>query len=127
MVEFVNVSKSYQDELVLKDISMRFESGEFIAVIGLSGCGKTTLLKLINKLLPMDSGEIYIDGRSIREIPDTDLRRSIGYVVQEGGLFPHLTVLENLEIVPCLEGMEEKKREKRIRELLDMVDRKSVV
>ena len=122
MIEFTNVSKSYKDKLILRDINMTFSSGEFVAIIGSSGCGKTTLLKMINKLLPMDRGDIIIDGKSIREIPDIKLRREIGYVVQEGGLFPHFTVKENLEIVPQLEGLEPEKREQRINELLDMVN-----
>ena len=87
MIEFTYVSKSYKDKLILRDINMTFSSGEFVAIIGSSGCGKTTLLKMINKLLPMDRGDIIIDGKSIREIPDIKLRREIGYVVQEGGLF----------------------------------------
>ena len=122
MIEFTNVSKSYKDKLILRDINMTFSSGEFVAIIGSSGCGKTTLLKMINKLLPMDRGDIIIAGKSIREIPDIKLRREIGYVVQEGGLFPHFTVKENLEIVPQLEGLEPEKREQRINELLDMVN-----
>ena len=122
MIEFKNVSKSYRDKLVLRNINMVFESGQFIAIIGSSGCGKTTLLKMINKLLPMNQGDILIDGKSVRDIPNMKLRQEIGYVVQEGGLFPHLTVRENLEIVPQLEKMETDKRQERIFELLDMVN-----
>lgn len=122
MIEFKNVSKSYRDKLVLRDINMTFESGQFIAIIGSSGCGKTTLLKMINKLLPMTQGDILIDGKSVRDIPNTKLRQEIGYVVQEGGLFPHLTVRENLEIVPQLEKMDAEESEKRIFELLDMIN-----
>lgn len=122
MIEFKNVSKSYRDKLVLRNINMVFESGQFIAIIGSSGCGKTTLLKMINKLLPMKQGDILIDGKSVRDIPNMKLRQEIGYVVQEGGLFPHLTVRENLEIVPQLEKMEPDKRQERIFELLDMVN-----
>ena len=88
MIEFKNVSKSYRDKIVLRNINMVFESGQFIAIIGSSGCGKTTLLKMINKLLPMDQGDIQIDGKSVRDIPNMKLRQEIGYVVQEGGLFP---------------------------------------
>ena len=69
MIEFTNVSKSYKDKLILRDINMTFSSGEFVAIIGSSGCGKTTLLKMINKLLPMDRGDIIIDGKSIRRDP----------------------------------------------------------
>ena len=122
MIEFKNVSKSYRDKLVLRNINMVFESGQFIAIIGSSGCGKTTLLKMINKLLPMKQGDILIDGKSVRDIPNMKLRQEIGYVVQEGGLFPHLTVRVNLEIVPQLEKMEPDKRQERIFELLDMVN-----
>lgn len=122
MIEFRNVSKSYRDKLVLRNINVVFESGQFIAIIGSSGCGKTTLLKMINKILPMDQGDILIDGKSVREIPNMKLRQEIGYVVQEGGLFPHLTVRENLEIVPQLEKMEPDERQERIFELLDMVN-----
>lgn len=122
MIEIKNVSKSYRDKLILRNINLVFETGQFIVIIGSSGCGKTTLLKLVNKLLPMDSGDILIDGKSIREIPDTKLRRRIGYMIQDGGLFPHLTVRENLEIMLKIEGMPQEKREKRVLELLDMVN-----
>ncbi len=122
MIEIKNVSKSYRDKLILRNINLVFETGQFIVIIGSSGWGKTTLLKMINKLLPMDSGDILIDGKSIREIPDTKLRRRIGYVIQDGGLFPHLTVRENLEIMLKIEGMPPEKREKRVLELLDMVN-----
>lgn len=122
MIEIKNVSKSYRDKLILRNINLVFETGQFIVIIGSSGCGKTTLLKMINKLIPMDSGDILIDGKSIREIPDTKLRRRIGYVIQDGGLFPHLTVRENLEIMLKIEGMPPEKREKRVLELLDMVN-----
>ena len=81
MIEIKDVSKSYRDKLILRNINLVFESGQFIVIIGSSGCGKTTLLKLINKLLPMDKGDILIDGVSIKSIPDTKLRRKIGYVM----------------------------------------------
>lgn len=122
MIEIKDVSKSYRDKLILRNINLVFESGQFIVIIGSSGCGKTTLLKLINKLLPMDKGDILIDGVSIKSIPDTKLRRKIGYVIQDGGLFPHFTVKENLEIVLKIEGMSKEKREERVLELMDMVN-----
>ena len=122
MIEIKDVSKSYRDKLILRSINLVFESGQFIVIIGSSGCGKTTLLKLINKLLPMDKGDILIDGVSIKSIPDTKLRRKIGYVIQDGGLFPHFTVKENLEIVLKIEGMSKEKREERVLELMDMVN-----
>lgn len=122
MIEIKDVSKSYRDKLILRNINLVFESGQFIVIIGSSGCGKTTLLKLINKLLPMDKGDILIDGVSVKSIPDTKLRRKIGYVIQDGGLFPHFTVKENLEIVLKIEGMSKEKREERVLELMDMVN-----
>lgn len=122
MIEIKDVSKSYRDKLILRNINLVFESGQFIVIIGSSGCGKTTLLKLINKLLPMDKGDILIDGVSIKSIPDTKLRRKIGYVIQDGGLFPHFTVKENLEIVLKIEGMSKEKREERVLKLMDMVN-----
>lgn len=122
MIEIKDVSKSYRDKLILRNINLVFESGQFIVIIGSSGCGKTTLLKLINKLLPMDKGDILIDGVSIKSIPDTKLRRKIGYVIQDGGLFPHFTVKENLEVVLKIEGMSKEKREERVLKLMDMVN-----
>ena len=87
MIEFRNVSQSYKDHKVLTDINMTIQSGEFVVLIGSSGCGKTTLLKTINKLTSLAGGDLLIDGVSIRDIPDIALRRRIGYVIQDGGLF----------------------------------------
>ena len=98
MIEFRNVSQSYKDHKVLTDINMTIQSGEFVVLIGSSGCGKTTLLKTINKLTSLAGGDLLIDGVSIRDIPDIALRRRIGYVIQDGGLFPHLTVEENISL-----------------------------
>ena len=122
MIKIEHVSKSYKDKLVLRDVSLTVEDNEFIVIIGSSGCGKTTLLKLINKLLPLDRGKIIINGHSIREIQGTMLRRKIGYVLQNGGLFPHLTVKENLELVLKIGDMPEEKRTDRVFELMDMVN-----
>lgn len=122
MIEIEHVSKSYKDKLVLRDISLTVGDNEFIVVIGSSGCGKTTLLKLINKLLPLGRGEIIINGQNIREIQGTMLRRKIGYVLQDGGLFPHLTVKENLELVLKNGNLPEEKRTDRVFELMDMVN-----
>lgn len=122
MIKIEHVSKSYKDKLVLRDVSVTVEDNEFIVIIGSSGCGKTTLLKLINKLLPMDRGNIIINGHSIRDVQGTELRRKIGYVLQDGGLFPHLTVKENLELVLKIGDMPAEKRVDRVFELLDMVN-----
>ena len=122
MIKIEHVSKSYKDKLVLRDISLTVGDNEFIVIIGSSGCGKTTLLKLINKLLPMDRGNIIINGHSIRDIQGTLLRRKIGYVLQDGGLFPHLTVKENLELVLKIGDIPAEKRVDRVFELMDMVN-----
>ena len=122
MIKIEHVSKSYKDKLVLRDVSVTVEDNEFIVIIGSSGCGKTTLLKLINKLLPMDRGNIIINGHSIRDIQGTLLRRKIGYVLQDGGLFPHLTVKENLELVLKIGDIPAEKRVDRVFELMDMVN-----
>lgn len=122
MIEIKNVTKSYDDKKVLNNISLTIESGELIVVIGSSGCGKTTLLKTINKLNSIDSGDVLIDGKSIKNMKDTDLRRKIGYVVQEGGLFAHLTVEENINLILKITGMPKEKHADRVTELLKMVN-----
>lgn len=122
MIKIEHVSKSYKDKLVLRDVSLTVGDNEFIVIIGSSGCGKTTLLKLINKLLTLDRGKIIINGHSIREIQGTMLRRKIGYVLQNGGLFPHLTVKENLELVLKIGDIPAEKRVDRVFELMDMVN-----
>lgn len=122
MIEFKNVSQGYKGKTVLTGISMTIQTGEFVVLIGSSGCGKTTLLKTINKLNPLKKGDILIDGKSIKNIPDNKLRRSIGYVIQDGGLFPHLTVGENISLLLETAGMEASKIPDRIDELLGMVN-----
>lgn len=122
MITFRNVYKSYKSKPVLYDISLTVETGEFLVLIGSSGCGKTTLLKMVNKLNSINRGEILIDGVSVAEKKDTELRREIGYVVQDGGLFPHMTVGENIRLALEITGYEKAKREARVDELLCMVD-----
>lgn len=122
MIAFQNVSQGYKDKAVLFDINFTIESGEFVVLIGSSGCGKTTLLQSINKLNPLDSGDILIDGKSIRDIPDNTLRRSIGYVIQDGGLFPHLTVAENIALLLKITGTPAEKIPERVTSLLNMVN-----
>ena len=122
MIEFRNVSQSYKDHKVLTDINMTIQSGEFVVLIGSSGCGKTTLLKTINKLTSLAGGDLLIDGVSIRDIPDIALRRRIGYVIQDGGLFPHLTVEENISLLLETVGMPSEKIPARVDEVLEMVN-----
>ena len=122
MVQFINVYKSYKNKPVLRNISLTVKSGEFMVLIGASGCGKTTLLKMINKLNSIDRGDILLDGTSVTKMNDTEMRRKIGYVVQDGGLFPHLTVAENIGIVLKALGVPKKQREIRANKMLKMVD-----
>jgi len=121
-IEFRGVTKSYQPgEIVLDDIHLSIEQGEFVTIIGPSGCGKTTLIKLINLLISWDHGDILVLNKKIKDWDTIELRRSIGYVIQQTGLFPHMTVGENISYV--LEVMKVPKIERRERalELLDLV------
>lgn len=102
IIEFKNVTKTYGDKVVLDNVSIKISGGEFVSVIGKSGCGKTTFMKLINALLTPDSGEIFVYGENISNVDKTALRRNIGYVIQSIGLFPHMTVRKNIEYVPSL-------------------------
>ena len=104
MIEIKNVVKTAGEKVILDDISLTIESGSFVVLIGPSGCGKTTTLKLLNKLIEPTSGEIYIDGKPISKEDPIKLRRNIGYVIQNIGLFPHLTIKENIELIPKLKG-----------------------
>src|SRR5699024_10791772 len=103
------------------DFNLHIAEGEFVTLIGPSGCGKTTTVKMINRLIEPTSGSIYIDKRNIKKYNIHELRCNIGYVLQEIVLFPHLTIEENISIVPELKKWSRKKVRKRSRELLDMV------
>jgi osmoprotectant transport system ATP-binding protein len=105
----------------VSDLSLTIEAGELCVLVGPSGCGKTTTLRMINRLIPLDSGEIVIDGRSIRSLAPTELRRGIGYVIQEGGLFPHMTVTGNIATVPRLLGWSRREIADRVSELVELV------
>nr|UWI51039.1 ABC transporter ATP-binding protein [Clostridioides difficile] len=111
MIEIRNVTKKMGNNVVLDDISLVVETGTLVVLIGSSGCGKTTTLKLINKLIKPTSGEIYINGKPISKENEIELRRKIGYVIQNTGLFPHLTIKENIELIPRL------KKEKSVEEI----------
>ena len=102
LIKFQNISKSYGHTAILKNISFDINQGEFAVLIGPSGCGKTTTLKTINRLIELDSGTIFIDGKDITKENPVELRRSIGYVIQQIGLFPNMTVEQNISIVPKL-------------------------
>lgn len=121
MIEFRNVSKSYSSGKVLKDVSLKIESGNLTVMIGASGCGKTTMLKMINRLTKPTSGELFIDGENVAGKDVISLRRGIGYVIQQTGLFPHMTVRENIEIIPTLSKENPEKIRRKTAELMDMV------
>ncbi|HZK20494.1 MAG TPA: ABC transporter ATP-binding protein [Treponemataceae bacterium] len=121
MIEFKQVKKQFKETKIIKGIDMTIRDGEFVVFVGLSGCGKTTCLKMINKLIKPSSGTILIDGEDIAHLDAIKLRRNIGYVIQQTGLFPHMTVAKNIGIVPALEKWEKEQIEKRTIELLEMV------
>ena len=101
-IEFKHIRKSYGDKVIMEDFNLQVEKGEFITIIGSSGCGKTTALKMVNGLIQPDGGDILIEGENIREKDQTQLRRNIGYAIQGSVLFPHMTVEENISYVPNL-------------------------
>ena len=121
MIEFKEVSKKFKDTTVLKEISFEIEEGKLVVLVGLSGCGKTTTLKMINKLIQATTGSITINGEDISKKDKIKLRRNIGYVIQQTGLFPHMTIRENIEIIAHAEKRPEDEITKRTAELLDMV------
>jgi osmoprotectant transport system ATP-binding protein len=106
---------------IVKGVSLEIARGDFLVLLGRSGSGKTTLLKLVNGLENPSRGEAVVNGRSTREWDPIQLRRSIGYVIQEAGLFPHYTVAENVGLVPKLEGWPEEKMTARVQEMLRLV------
>ncbi|EKS4342453.1 proline/glycine betaine ABC transporter ATP-binding protein [Clostridium sporogenes] len=121
IIEFKNIKKNYKDIVVIEKFNLEIEKGNLVVLIGSSGSGKTTLLKMINRLIESTAGEILVNGKNIKEMDPIKLRRSIGYVIQQTGLFPHLTVKENIEIIPKLMGKSKEEIDKKTNELLNMV------
>ena len=121
IVEFRSVSYAIDGLTILDDLSLTVRKGEVLVLLGESGCGKTTTLKLVNRLIEPTSGEVYVDGKATTAWDAIRLRRHIGYVIQDGGLFPHFTVAENVGLVPGLENWEAAKKRERISEMLDLV------
>jgi osmoprotectant transport system ATP-binding protein len=123
LVEFRHVSYSVPgvDAPIINDLNLTVERGETLVLLGESGCGKTTTLRLVNRLLLPTSGEVLVEGRATTLWDAIRLRRQTGYVIQEAGLFPHFTVERNVGLVPALEGWEEGRVRVRVRELLEVV------
>ncbi|MEB1808464.1 MAG: ABC transporter ATP-binding protein [Bacillaceae bacterium] len=122
MITFDQVTKTFEDGTIAVDhVSFTVKKGNLVTLIGPSGCGKTTTMKMINKLIPLTSGTITINGNDIANENAVELRRNIGYVIQRIGLLPHMTIEENVSLVPKLKGWEKKDYEKRVDELLDLV------
>ena len=121
-IEFRHVSFGRSRQApVLDGFSLTVDAGEALALVGASGAGKTTALKLVNRLLVADAGEVRVQGKDTREWDAIRLRRSVGYVIQEVGLFPHLTVADNIAVVPRLERWDDQRVTARVRELLDLI------
>jgi len=122
MIKFENVRKIYPDGTeAVKGISFEVKKGEFCILLGPSGCGKTTTMKMVNRLIPITKGKIYIDGQENTKIDENELRRGMGYAIQQIGLFPHMTVKENIQTVPILREWPKEKMEKRVKELMRLV------
>ncbi|HEX8845236.1 MAG TPA: ATP-binding cassette domain-containing protein [Pyrinomonadaceae bacterium] len=123
LVEFRNVSYGVAGlpSLIIHDLNLTVRRGETLVLLGESGCGKTTTLRLVNRLLLPTSGEVLVEGRRTSEWDAISLRRRAGYVIQEAGLFPHFTVERNVALVPVLEGWEPLRVRARVRELLQLV------
>ncbi|MEV0115449.1 betaine/proline/choline family ABC transporter ATP-binding protein [Streptomyces sp. NPDC050844] len=122
MIRFEHVTKRYADgTTAVDDLSFEVAEGELVTLVGPSGCGKTTTMKMVNRLIEPTDGRIFVDGDDISAIDPVQLRRRIGYVIQQVGLFPHKTVLENTATVPHLLGVKRAKARERAAELLDLV------
>jgi len=122
MIRFENVYKKYGKTPVLENLSFEIKQGEFVVLIGPSGCGKTTTLKTINRLIEPNSGKVYIKDKDIMEMSPVELRRGIGYVIQQIGLFPNMTVEQNIAVVPKLLKYPKEKWQNIVHELLEMVN-----
>ncbi|WP_298502233.1 ABC transporter ATP-binding protein [uncultured Sphaerochaeta sp.] len=122
MIEFRNVTKRYGPNTVLHDLSFTIKTGEFVVLIGPSGCGKTTTLRTINRLIEPKAGTVFIDGKDVTKQDAVKLRRKIGYVIQQIGLFPNMTVHQNISVVPKLLGYSKEECDKIVHDLLALVD-----
>lgn len=120
-IKFRNINKSFGEKQIIKDLSFDIEEGQFITILGSSGSGKTTTLKMVNRLIEPDNGTIEIYNKEIQDYDLIELRRQIGYVVQQIGLFPHVTIEKNIATVPELLGWEKDKIKQRVIEIMDLI------
>lgn len=122
MIEIRNLTRRFGEVTAVDDLSVTVATGELLVLLGGSGCGKTTTLKIVNRLIEPDSGSILIDGEETSGIEPHELRKRIGYVFQKVGLFPHMTISENVAITPRLLGWERERTRARVDELLELVE-----
>lgn len=123
MIEFQHVSKIYKGgKVAVEDVNLSFEKGEFICFIGTSGSGKTTCMRMINRMTDPSKGKILIDGKSVTDINQVELRRQIGYVIQSIGLMPHMTIRENITLVQKLLKVSQEERNKTAEKMIDLVE-----
>src|SRR5436190_14529107 len=122
-LEFKGVSKHYagSDQPALRDLSFKVPAGDICVLVGPSGCGKTTAMRMVNRMIDITEGDILLDGVSVRSRKPAELRRHIGYVIQQIGLFPHQTIGENVATVPKLLGWDKQRVRARVDELLELV------
>lgn len=121
-IEYRDVTKAYGEKTVLSHLDLRVAKGEFLTIVGSSGCGKTTALKMVNRLIEPTSGDVLVGGRNVRDVDAIELRRSIGYAIQGSVLFPHMTVEENVSYVPNLLNRRDRARtEKAVSKWMDIV------
>lgn len=120
-LEWLNTSKLYGKKKAVDNFCLEVPKGELLVLVGPSGCGKTTSLRMINRLVEPSSGKVLVDGKDVSKVPVTELRRHIGYVIQQVGLFPHMNVAENVGAVPRLLKWDKDRIQIRVRELLDLV------
>lgn len=123
VIQYIDVCKKFpgSSRYAVDRVSAEIESGEFITILGSSGCGKTTLLKLTNRLYDPDSGKIIVEGEDISNVDPVELRRRLGYVIQQVGLFPHMTIKENITVIPGLMKWDKRRMDVRADELLELV------
>ncbi|HEY3997795.1 MAG TPA: ATP-binding cassette domain-containing protein [Candidatus Xenobia bacterium] len=122
MIQLVKVSKRFGETWAVKDVSLDIQTGQTLCFIGTSGCGKTTTMKMINRLLDATSGQVLIDGQDVQAMDVIRLRRGQGYVTQRGGLFPHMTVAENVGLLPRMENWKKEDIRQKVDHLLELVN-----